>query len=68
MDLNSIDDIKTYLENNNITLEDLADELGVNSDFLKNIFDKKIFIHGFYRYKLCTRSSFTYHKLKIMYV
>lgn len=41
MDLNSIDDIKTYLENNNITLEDLADELGVNSDFLKNIFDKK---------------------------
>ena len=39
MDLNSIDDIKTYLENNNITLEDLADELGVNSDFLKNIFD-----------------------------
>lgn len=41
MDLNSIDDIKTYLENNNITLEDLADELGVNSDFLKNIFDEK---------------------------
>lgn len=41
MDLNSIDDIKTYLENNNITLEDLEDELGVNSDFLKNIFDKK---------------------------
>jgi lambda repressor-like predicted transcriptional regulator len=41
MDLNSIDDIKTYLENNNIALEDLSDELGVNSDFLKNIFDKK---------------------------
>lgn len=41
MDLNSIDDIKTYLENNNIALEDLADELGVNSDFLKNIFDEK---------------------------
>lgn len=41
MDLNSIDDIKTCLENNNIALEDLADELGVNSDFLKNIFDKK---------------------------
>lgn len=41
MNLNSIDDIKTYLENNNIALEDLADELGVNSDFLKNIFDEK---------------------------
>lgn len=41
MNFNSIDEIKTYLENNNITLEELADELGVNSDFLENVFDKK---------------------------
>nr|DAQ55490.1 MAG TPA: helix-turn-helix domain protein [Caudoviricetes sp.] len=41
MKFNSIDEIKTYLENNNITLEELADELGINSDFLENVFDKK---------------------------
>lgn len=41
MNFNSIDEVKTYLENNNLTLEELADELGVNSDFLQNVFDKK---------------------------
>ena len=41
MNFNSIDEVKTYLENNNLTLEELADELGVNSDFLQNLFDKK---------------------------
>lgn len=41
MNFNSIDEVKTYLENNNLTLEELADELGVNPDFLQNVFDKK---------------------------
>lgn len=43
MNFNSIDEVKTYLENNNLTLEELADELGVNSDFLQNVFDKNIY-------------------------
>ena len=41
MNFNSIDEVKTYLENNNLTLEELAAELGVISDFLQNVFDKK---------------------------
>ena len=41
MNFNSIDEVKTYLENNNLTLEELADELGGNSDFFQNVFGKK---------------------------
>lgn len=43
MNFNSIDEVKTYLENNNLTLEELADELGVNSDFYKTYLTKNIY-------------------------
>lgn len=37
----NIDKIKTYLKNNNITLEELADELSVNSIFLQKLLDNE---------------------------
>ena len=41
MNFNSIDEVKTYLENNNLTLEELADELGVI--FYKTYLTKNIY-------------------------
>ena len=45
MEIDAVDKIKSYIKEHNISIEELADELYVNTDFLQNVFDKKyIFI------------------------
>lgn len=41
METDVVDKIKLCMQEHDITLENLADELCVNSDFLQNVLDKK---------------------------